>query len=259
MRLHPKDVVALSMLAAVTGTMIARNGMGFAHGTLVLLPFAFAFLAYLLRGVDIGGAIAGLFVAMVFLSAGGPQYFFLLLMIFMITFAATRAGRQQKARLGIAESTTGRNAGQVTANLLVATLLLAFSGALQARFTQALVLATLAELVADTVSSEVGEAFGGRPINIRTFNRTAPGANGGITLLGSLAGAVGAMAVVGAAYGLNILPVNATASIVVAAILAMFFDSLLGATLEDWGWIGNDTVNLLSTIAAAGCCAALIL
>ena len=36
-----------------------------------------------------------------------------------------------------------------------------------------------------------------------------------------------------------------------AAILGMLFDSLLGATLERGGWIGNDLVNFLSTAFAA--------
>jgi uncharacterized membrane protein len=31
----------------------------------------------------------------------------------------------------------------------------------------------------------------------------------------------------------------------------LFFDSLLGATLERKGWLNNDAVNFLSTISAA--------
>jgi uncharacterized membrane protein len=34
--------------------------------------------------------------------------------------------------------------------------------------------------------------------------------------------------------------------------LGLFFDSLLGATLERRGWINNDAVNFLSTASAAG-------
>jgi uncharacterized membrane protein len=32
----------------------------------------------------------------------------------------------------------------------------------------------------------------------------------------------------------------------------LFFDSLLGATLERRGWLNNDAVNFLSTASAAG-------
>jgi uncharacterized membrane protein len=34
-------------------------------------------------------------------------------------------------------------------------------------------------------------------------------------------------------------------------VFGLFFDSLLGATLEDRGWLNNDGVNFLSTASAA--------
>jgi uncharacterized membrane protein len=33
--------------------------------------------------------------------------------------------------------------------------------------------------------------------------------------------------------------------------VGLFFDSLLGATVERRGWIGNDLVNFVSTLVAA--------
>jgi uncharacterized membrane protein len=36
------------------------------------------------------------------------------------------------------------------------------------------------------------------------------------------------------------------------AVFGLFFDSLLGATLERRGWLNNDAVNFLSTASAAG-------
>ena len=42
-------------------------------------------------------------------------------------------------------------------------------------------------------------------------------------------------------------------------IFGLFFDSLLGATVERRGWLNNDAVNFLSTGAAAAFTAALLL
>jgi uncharacterized membrane protein len=35
-------------------------------------------------------------------------------------------------------------------------------------------------------------------------------------------------------------------------VFGLLFDSLLGATLEERGWLNNDAVNFLSTLSAAG-------
>jgi uncharacterized membrane protein len=36
-------------------------------------------------------------------------------------------------------------------------------------------------------------------------------------------------------------------------VFGLFFDSLLGATLERAGWLNNDAVNFLSTASAVAC------
>jgi uncharacterized membrane protein len=41
-------------------------------------------------------------------------------------------------------------------------------------------------------------------------------------------------------------------------VFGLFFDSLLGATLEKLGWINNDLVNFLSTASAAAFALALL-
>ena len=43
------------------------------------------------------------------------------------------------------------------------------------------------------------------------------------------------------------------------AVFGLFFDSLLGATLEERGWLNNDAVNFLSTASAAGFALAMLI
>ncbi len=110
-------------------------------------------------------------------------------------------------------------------------------------------LACLAEATADTVSSEIGAAFGGRPFLITTFRRVEPGTDGAVSLLGTVAGCLGAGFVVAVGMWSMGLPLREGLTAFVGGIAGLMFDSFLGATVERRGWLGNDWVNFLSTIA----------
>ena len=116
----------------------------------------------------------------------------------------------------------------------------------------ALAVAALAEAAADTASSEIGQVLGGRPRMITSFELADPGHDGAITLAGSLVGVVAAAIVAYAGMwafggGWNLFKVSCA-----GAVFGLFFDSLLGATLEERGLLNNDAVNFLSTASAAG-------
>jgi uncharacterized protein (TIGR00297 family) len=182
-----------------------------------------------------------------------------------LAYSSTRLGRTKKERLGTAERRQGRSASQVAANLGIAAL--ASSEVVQSWLTDsgwftratfapmplfAVALAALAEAAADTVSSEVGQVLGGRPRMITTLRTVESGTDGAISLAGTLAGVAAASIV--AAAGTLALRSDLTMFWISCAggVFGLFFDSLLGATLERRGWLNNDAVNFLSTASAAG-------
>jgi uncharacterized protein (TIGR00297 family) len=186
-----------------------------------------------------------------------------LLALVGLTVLSTRLGRRRKEFLGTAEKRQGRTAAQVAANLGVAAMASSlpvqswligsplFSRGIAPPPVFAPVLAALAEAAADTVSSEIGQVLGGQPRMITTLRRVEPGTDGGISFIGTLAGmaASGIVAAAGSwalGGGLEIFWISAT-----SGVFGLFFDSLLGATLERRGWLNNDAVNFLSTASAA--------
>jgi uncharacterized protein (TIGR00297 family) len=83
------------------------------------------------------------------------------------------------------------------------------------------------------------------------MRRVPPGTDGAISVAGTLAGLLGAAIVVYAALPPDSFKSLLFPTILAAAVVGFFVDSLLGATLERKGWIGNDLVNFASTVFAA--------
>jgi uncharacterized protein (TIGR00297 family) len=187
-----------------------------------------------------------------------------LLTLFVLTFLATRSGRERKIASGLAENRSGRTTSQVVANLGFAALFALPLGEIlvildwprsNAHINSMVIfvctLSALAEATADTISSEIGQAFGGTPFMLTTLRRVPPGTDGAISIKGTLAG-ITAAAIIAAtgAPALGMSP-GECAIAFAAGIAGLFFDSILGATVERKGWLGNDLVNFSSTAFAA--------
>jgi len=226
-----------------------------------LISLAFTVMVALLRAATPGAALTGgLFTAALYLQTPGLHTaLWPLLTLFLLTFAATRIGRRRKELLGTAESKRGRNASQVAANLGAAVLagiplsaVHVFSPTtLDAHAALLAMVAAMAEATADTLSSELGQVLGGEPRLITNFHRVPVGTDGAVTFAGTIAGCAGAavVAIVGA-VALRFSFRDALLALA-AGIAGLFFDSLLGAIPERRGWLNNDAVNTLSTVAAA--------
>jgi uncharacterized protein (TIGR00297 family) len=220
--------------------------------SLLALTLAFALTAWGMRAVTLSGAVAGLIITgFICLGAGLPA-FFTVFAVFVLTFIATRLGYTRKQQLGAAEHHEGRRASQIFANLGAAAMCVApmlfFPSA---RGLLIGLVAALAEAAADTVSSELGQAFNDRPLLLTTLQPVAPGTDGAVSLIGSISGFLAACIVAAVAVSAGLMYAHWFWLVVVAATLGMFLDSLLGATIEGPNRLDNDAVNFTSTSFAA--------
>lgn len=225
------------------------------------ISMLFGLVVWFARAATAAAAFTGaLITACIYLrTPGWHSALFPLLAALILTLAATRIGRTRKEQVGTAEEKHGRSASQVAANLGVAALACLpltatqlFNPSAKGTLISLVALgASLAETTADTLSSELGIVFGGEPRLITTFQKVSKGTDGGVTLGGTVAGCLGA-AIVAAVTTFTLQMKPRMAVIIFASgVFGLFADSLIGATLERRGWLNNDAVNFLSTLAAA--------
>lgn len=185
-------------------------------------------------------------------TCAGPGAIAALLTVFVLAWVTTRFGSSRKLKLRIAEKPDGRSASQVLANLGVAVgcvLLHALVGN-NAIFLLAAA-ASLSEAAADTVSSEVGQASNDQARLITTWEQVPAGIDGAISLQGTLAGVLAATLVSLVCVFGGLLHLKWLGTSLVVAVLGMFTDSYLGASLQRRGILSNDAVNFLSTLLSA--------
>lgn len=275
-------VLVVGALLLMEAAGMLRGAIGAArefpfHVALVVgISVGFAVLVRLLRAATVGGAVSGGAVCLLLTYGSGwvsegvwRSGLLPLICLFALTFLATRAGRGRKMRAGLAEGRRGRSAAQVLANLSAAAMCvspgvewwlrrhgpagggLGFADLWVGVAMKTAALAALAEATADTMSSEVGQAFGGRPVLVTKLRRVDPGTDGAVSLVGTLSGVLGGAAV--AAAGCWAMHLGMYGAVVAwgCGVLGSVADTLLGATAERRGWIGNDVVNFLSTLVAA--------
>lgn len=212
-----------------------------------------AVAAYAARGVDLSGALCGWCLGVALYAFSGWRGFSLLLLFFILGTACTKIGYAKKAILGIAQERGGRRgAKHAIANTGAAVLFafLAVATPYHALFAIALV-AAFATAAADTVSSEIGQAFGRTTYLVTNFRRVPAGTEGAVSLEGTLAGFAASTVPAAFAAAASFITWPGAAVVVVAAFVGTTLESYLGATLQGTNAIDNELVNFANTLAGS--------
>jgi uncharacterized protein (TIGR00297 family) len=212
-------------------------------------------MAYSVRArklTSLAAAVGGVLGLAIFAGAGWAGLG-LLVLFFGLGTGASAWRVADKRRLGLAEANKGRRTtGQVLANAGVAAALglVAWRYPAAAPLAHLMLAGSLGAATADTLSSELGNVYGRRYYNILTFRPDTRGENGVVSLEGTLLGLAG-NALVASFYCLCFGWSAAFGWLLLAGTAGNLLDSVLGATLERRGVLGNDAVNTLNTLAGA--------
>lgn len=226
-----------------------------------------AYLAYRMDIADVSAMLSATLLGVLIIVFTNINWYLILIMFFLLGGAFTKYQYNYKVMRGIAQGKGGvRSYENVLSNSITALILAVVYGVYHELYpvlAPVLLFAYLgavATATGDTLASEIGETNRGKPILITTLKPVKPGTDGGVTRLGegvSIGGSfvIGVLALVLGVIDIN--PDNAVMYVVwlLVVVLGGFggtnFDSVLGATLQQKGWLSNSGVNLIATMGGA--------
>lgn len=232
----------------------------------IVVNTVLAIAGYLLRGVDLSGALFGWLLGCVLVVGGGPPLYVALLAFFVIGTAATKLGYASKAGAGLAQEQGGRRgAAHAFANAGVAAICAIACWRGLGLVPLFMGIASLATAAADTTASEIGQLIGRRTFLPLTFRRVERGTEGAISLEGTLAGAVAGFIVAVAGTSMAVhhfrpgfighITIDRTHVFIVltvCAVLGSYLESILGSWNRRHGSrIANGTLNFANTVFGA--------
>jgi uncharacterized protein (TIGR00297 family) len=221
---------------------------------------------WLLRTVDVSGAIGGWVLGAIIVVGGGPPLYVALLTFFVIGTAATKLGYARKAREGLAQERGGRRgAAHAFANVGVAAICAIACWRGLGLVPLFMGVAALATAAADTAGSEIGQLVGRLTFLPLSFRRVPRGTEGAISIEGTLAGIVAAFAVGFAAVAMaahHFRPAftgtividrfHTVAVITACGFLGSYLESILGSMNRKAGSpVPNGVMNFLNTAIGA--------
>jgi uncharacterized protein (TIGR00297 family) len=215
----------------------------------VIVASTFGYFAYRFRTADLTGLFSIALVGIILIVFAEASWMLIMLAFFILGSVATKYKYAYKKRLGIEQGQGGaRGYRNVFANGIAASAAAVLYGVFVRPEFIVIYVGCVATAAADTLASEIG-VTGGTPYLITTFRKVRVGTNGGVTLTGEIVALAGGFAVCLVALLLNVITPAMAVACTAAGFIGTNIDSLVGATLENNGYLGNAGTNLIATVS----------
>ncbi|XP_011098186.1 protein VTE6, chloroplastic isoform X1 [Sesamum indicum] len=209
----------------------------------------------LVSGLSLSGIAAAFLLGTLTWRAFGSSGFLLVATFFVLGTAATKVKIAQKEAQGVAEKRKGRRGpgsviGSSAAGCVCAFLsIYAIGGEAFARLWELGFVASFCTKLGDTVSSEIGKAYGKTTYLVTTFKMVPRGTEGAVSTEGTVAGLLASILL--ASVGCIMGEINAPEAIicVIASQIANLAESIIGAALQEkegFRWLTNDAANVIN-------------
>ncbi|KAJ8755696.1 hypothetical protein K2173_022645 [Erythroxylum novogranatense] len=209
----------------------------------------------LLSGLSLSGIGAAFLLGTLTWRAFGPSGFLLVAAYFVIGTAATKVKMAQKEAQGVAEKMKGRRGPGSVIGSSAAGCVCAFLstyGVGGNAFSQLWLLGFVASFctkLSDTVSSEIGKAYGKTTYLVTSFKVVPRGTEGAVSLEGTLAGLLASILLASISCLMGQVDIAEAFICVVASQMANVGESIIGAVLQEkegFRWLNNDAVNVIN-------------
>ncbi|MEM2847125.1 MAG: DUF92 domain-containing protein, partial [Nitrososphaerota archaeon] len=204
-----------------------------AHVQAAVILAAIAALSLKLRFLDKKGVAASIIIGYAIIILGGLSYFAILLAFFIISSAVTRLRVRIIGELSIDKDWI-RSWRNVLANGLAPTLTILISRLLlcDERIMAAGYLGAVGTAFADTLATEIGLFYRGKPRLITNFKSVEKGTPGAVSPHGYLGCIMALLIMAAISWILGAAPPHLAITLIPVGIIGTTIDSLLGAGIQ---------------------------
>ena len=213
-------------------------------------------LAYRMDLLTKSGCISAAMMGVIVGICGSLSWLILLIVFTLMGFAATVIGLSKKREKGLQEGTHGERTYKNVLGVAIPCCVFAFINIITNDSHYYLMMigyiSTIAVAAADTTASELGTKDPNVYL-ITTFKRVEPGTDGGISRFGTIVSLLASIVVTLIGW----LVINQSLSDIfvlipmAAGFIGCILDSVVGATLETWGYVDKYGNNCLTGLAGA--------